>query len=114
MNVYGPGDRHFSRIVPRTVRQLLRHDTVRLSRSSGATILDFLYVDDAVAGLRALAERVMSSGGDVNADVFNFGIGVGPTAATDHLLIKGILGRRFDWGRKGDAEHRAIKTNQIL
>jgi hypothetical protein len=31
----------------------------------------------------------------------NFGAGVGPTAATDHWLIKGILGRRFDWkGRK--------------
>ena len=30
----------------------------------------------------------------------NIGIGVGPTAATDHLIIKGILGRRFDWGRR--------------
>lgn len=28
----------------------------------------------------------------------NIGIGVGPTAATDHLIVKGILGRRFDWG----------------
>jgi hypothetical protein len=28
----------------------------------------------------------------------NIGVGVGPTAATDHLIIKGILGRRFDWG----------------
>src|ERR1700691_4958389 len=30
----------------------------------------------------------------------NIGIGVGPTGATDHLIVKGILGRRFDWGRK--------------
>jgi hypothetical protein len=30
----------------------------------------------------------------------NLGIGVGPTAATDHLIIKGILGRRFDWGHR--------------
>jgi hypothetical protein len=28
----------------------------------------------------------------------NFGVGVGPTAATDHWIVKGILGRRFDWG----------------
>lgn len=28
----------------------------------------------------------------------NFGVGIGPTAATDHWIIKGILGRRFDWG----------------
>jgi hypothetical protein len=30
----------------------------------------------------------------------NFGVGVGATAATDHWIIKGILGRRFDWGRR--------------
>jgi hypothetical protein len=28
----------------------------------------------------------------------NIGVGVGPTAATDHLIVKGILGRHFDWG----------------
>jgi hypothetical protein len=30
---------------------------------------------------------------------FNFGVGVGATGATDHLLIKMILGRRFSFGR---------------
>jgi hypothetical protein len=29
----------------------------------------------------------------------NFGIGIGATASTDHLIVKMILGRRFDWGR---------------
>ncbi len=29
----------------------------------------------------------------------NFGVGIGPTAATDHWIVKGIIGRRFDWGR---------------
>jgi hypothetical protein len=29
----------------------------------------------------------------------NIGVGVGPTSATDHLIVKGILGRRFDWGK---------------
>jgi hypothetical protein len=32
----------------------------------------------------------------------NFGIGVGPTASTDHLIVKAIIGRRFDW-----THHRA-------
>ncbi len=31
---------------------------------------------------------------------FNFGVGVGATRSTDHLLVKMILGRRFNWGRK--------------
>jgi hypothetical protein len=35
------------------------------------------------------------------------GIGVGPTVATDHLIIKGILGRRFDWGHRREPEHKA-------
>ena len=31
---------------------------------------------------------------------FNFGVGWGVTAATDHILIKGILGYRFNWHRE--------------
>ncbi len=29
----------------------------------------------------------------------NLGVGVGATGSTDHLIVKAILGRRFDWGR---------------
>ena len=29
----------------------------------------------------------------------NFGVSVGATTTTDHLIVKAILGRRFDWGR---------------
>jgi hypothetical protein len=34
----------------------------------------------------------------------NFGVGIGPTAATDHWIVKGIIGRRFDWGRKSKSQ----------
>ncbi len=37
---------------------------------------------------------------------FNAGVGVGVTAATDHLIIKCIVGRRLTWGRD---KHRAAK-----
>lgn len=30
----------------------------------------------------------------------NFGVGIGPTAATDHWIVKGIVGRHFNWGKK--------------
>lgn len=30
----------------------------------------------------------------------NFGVGLGPTAGTDHLILKGILGRHFDWSHR--------------
>jgi hypothetical protein len=29
----------------------------------------------------------------------NFGVGIGATGSTDHLIVKAILGRRIDWGR---------------
>jgi hypothetical protein len=38
----------------------------------------------------------------------NFGVGVGPTASTDHLIVKGIIGRRFDW-----THHRAGGSESI-
>ncbi len=31
---------------------------------------------------------------------FNFGIGVGTTSSTDHLIVKAIVGRRFSWGHQ--------------
>ena len=34
---------------------------------------------------------------------FNFGVGIGPTAATDHWIVKAIVGHRFDWGHKPHA-----------
>jgi hypothetical protein len=34
----------------------------------------------------------------------NFGVGLGPTAGTDHLIVKGILGRRFNWGKRSAVE----------
>jgi hypothetical protein len=29
----------------------------------------------------------------------DFGVGVGPTAATDRVIVKGIVGIRFSWGK---------------
>jgi hypothetical protein len=34
----------------------------------------------------------------------NFGVGVGATAGTDHLIVKGILGRHFSWGRSSPVD----------
>jgi hypothetical protein len=34
----------------------------------------------------------------------NFGVGIGATAGTDHLIVKGILGRRFDWGHHSQVQ----------
>jgi hypothetical protein len=31
---------------------------------------------------------------------FNFGVGIGATASTDHLIVKCIIGRRFSWPQR--------------
>jgi UDP-glucose 4-epimerase len=56
-NIYGPGDRHFGRIVPQICSQLIveRRDHIRLYRSRGNSIFEFLYVEDAVDGLLGAA-----------------------------------------------------------
>jgi hypothetical protein len=35
---------------------------------------------------------------------FNFGVGVGATRSTDHLIVKCIIGRRFSWSQKSSAK----------
>ena len=34
----------------------------------------------------------------------NLGVGIGVTGATDHLIVKGILGRRFSWHKASPVE----------
>ncbi len=53
-NVYGPGDRNWSRLVPDTARALARgHRPV--IRSDGSPERDYLYVEDAVSAYLAIA-----------------------------------------------------------
>jgi hypothetical protein len=34
----------------------------------------------------------------------NLGVGIGPTAATDHWIVKGILGRHFSWTKQSQTD----------
>jgi len=87
VNVYGPGDRHFSRIVPRTVRQLLTGAPLSLSRGDGSTVLDFLYVDEAVDGFLRLASY-SATHDHATPEVFNFGIGSENASSIRELVLK--------------------------
>ena len=49
-------------------------------------------------------QRAMPSGGlvamgNVRAFARDIGAGWGATASTDHLIVKGVLGHYFNWGR---------------
>lgn len=71
-NFYGPGDVHFDRIVPGTIRSLLRGESP-IIRSDGKFLRDYLYVEDAANAYLTLAMN--SDRDDVKGQAFNFGTG---------------------------------------
>jgi CDP-glucose 4,6-dehydratase len=68
-NVYGGGDLNWSRIVPGTIRSLLRRERPVL-RSDGSHVRDYLFVEDAADAYLALAEQVHRP--EVMGEGFNF------------------------------------------
>lgn len=68
-NVYGGGDLNWSRIVPGTVRSLLRGERPVL-RSDGSYVRDYLYVKDAARAYVRLAEELEAA--EVRGQAFNF------------------------------------------
>ncbi len=89
-NVYGGGDLNWSRIVPGTIRSLLRGECPVL-RSDGTFLRDYLYVKDAARGYLRLAEAMTDM--QLHGEVFNFGPGT-PFSVLDLVArIQKLLGR---------------------
>jgi CDP-glucose 4,6-dehydratase len=70
-NLYGGGDLNWSRLVPGTIRSVIRGERP-LIRSDGTLLRDYLYVKDAAAAYLKLAESIKASG--VMGEAFNFGV----------------------------------------
>jgi CDP-glucose 4,6-dehydratase len=70
-NVYGGGDLNWSRLIPGTIRSVIR-GRPPVIRSDGTLVRDYLYIPDAVAGYLRLAERM--SDPTVVGEAFNFGM----------------------------------------
>ncbi len=68
-NIYGGGDLNWSRIVPGTIRSLLKRERPVL-RSDGTYVRDYIYVEDAVNAYLTLAESVTRP--EVQGEGFNF------------------------------------------
>lgn len=78
-NIYGGGDLNWDRIVPGTIRSLLRGERP-IIRSDGTLRRDYLFVDDAVTGYTRLGAVLMD--GSQHGEAFNFGHGE-PVAVLD-------------------------------
>lgn len=69
-NLYGGGDLNFNRLIPGTIRAVLKGDSPVI-RSDGTFVRDYFFVRDAVQAYLALAERVPEEG--FIGEAFNFG-----------------------------------------
>lgn len=66
-NVYGPGDKNFSRIIPGIVESVAKNKEL-LIRSDGTMIREYTYIKDIVEGCIKLANHKKNYG-----EAFNFG-----------------------------------------
>jgi CDP-glucose 4,6-dehydratase len=69
-NFYGGGDLNWNRIVPGTIRSILRNQRPVI-RSDGKFIRDYIYVEDAAAAYMLLAER-LAGDSRLSGEAFNF------------------------------------------
>lgn len=69
-NFYGGGDLNWNRIVPGTIRSILRGQAPVI-RSDGSFVRDYFYVEDGVAAYMLLAEQ-MAQNPSLRGEAFNF------------------------------------------
>ncbi|MFA5786444.1 MAG: NAD-dependent epimerase/dehydratase family protein [Actinomycetota bacterium] len=93
-NIYGGGDLNWSRVVPGTVRSLLRGERP-IIRSDGTYVRDYLYVEDAVAGVLTLASA-LAERAELRGEAFNFAAGERHTVMEVVERIMNRLGIRLE------------------
>ena len=69
-NFFGGGDLNFNRIVPGTIRSVVRNEPP-IVRSDGKFIRDYIYIEDVVAAYKLLAE-CMAADSRLHGEAFNF------------------------------------------
>ena len=85
-NLYGGGDLNWNRIVPGTIRSILR-DQRPVIRSDGKFVRDYFYADDGAAANMLLAER-LAADPSLKGQAFNFS---NETQVTVLELVQRIL-----------------------
>ncbi len=88
-NFYGGGDLNWNRIVPGTIRSVLRGERPVI-RSDGQFVRDYFYVEDGAAAYMLLAELMLTEPERVLGQAFNFSneIQVTVTELVNRILEK--------------------------
>ena len=92
-NFYGGGDLNWNRIVPGTIRSVLRGDRPVI-RSDGQNIRDYFYVEDGAAAYTTLAEHLARDRG-LSGEAFNFSNEIQVTVLELVQKLLDLLGSRL-------------------
>jgi CDP-glucose 4,6-dehydratase len=68
-NFYGGGDLNFNRIVPGTIRSIIKNERPMI-RSDGTYLRDYFYIKDGVKSYMLLAEKMENK--NIHGEAFNF------------------------------------------
>ncbi len=93
-NFYGGGDLNWNRIVPGTIRSLLRGERPVI-RSDGSYIRDYFYVEDGAAAYMLLAEQ-LAKRPELRGEAFNFSNEIQVTVLDLVHKIRHIIGSSLE------------------
>jgi CDP-glucose 4,6-dehydratase len=92
-NFYGGGDLNWNRIVPGTIRSVLRNQRP-IIRSDGKFIRDYFYVEDGAAAYMHLAEK-LANNPDLSGQAFNFSNELQVTVKDLVDMILELMGSKY-------------------
>ncbi len=102
-NFYGGGDLNWNRIVPGTVRSVLRGQRPVI-RSDGRFVRDYFYVEDGAAAYMLLAEK-LAANPSLKGEAFNFSNEIQVTVADLVKIILSAMGSRLEPEVLNEASH---------
>jgi CDP-glucose 4,6-dehydratase len=118
-NFFGGGDLNWNRIVPGTIRSVLRGQRPEI-RSDGSLVRDYFYVEDGAAAYMQLAEW-LAANQDGRGEAFNFSNETQLTVSGLVERILGLMGSDLVPEVRGEATHEipaqfldASKARSIL
>ena len=105
-NFYGGGDLNWNRIVPGTIRSILRGQRP-IIRSDGTFVRDYFYVEDGAIAYMTLAER-MATDSSLRGRAFNFSNEVQITVRELVDRILALMGSTLVPDVRNEASHEIV------
>ncbi len=112
-NIYGPGDKNFNRLIPKTIKSVLNNE--RPLMWGGGSLRDYLYIDDVIAAYLKLAEVSIPAVGKNR--IFNFGTGEHYTVEEVikmiiHISGKDVTIKRIPGGRNNEIIKQYVSSEK--